>query len=84
MASAGVAASQSSRKWAAWRFDHAQRAGCWTSELCLRVVERRRGVFEPPTGGLRETHETRSCSRSSACVAKSEGARRAACLFAPQ
>ena len=61
MASAGVAASQSSRKWAAWRFAHAQRAGCWTSGAPLRAVERSLGS---PSNRLADAceklHETRT------------------------
>jgi len=43
MASAGVAASQASRsngQPGALSFDHAQRAGCWTSGAPVRAVER--------------------------------------------
>ena len=43
MSSAGVAASQSSRKWAACRFIHAQRAGAGRPELLCGRSSARRG-----------------------------------------
>jgi hypothetical protein len=79
MSSAGVAASQPSRKWAAWRFDHALvrgvgRPSCFAGGRALveEPSNRLAGAREsakPALNGLRRKTKARGAG---------------ACLFAPQ